>query len=173
MKKIRNDLYFRLLDEAEEKMQSGVQSGCYVEGLLNNSKELAMSRTEIGFVQPEITCWYHVLINLAFSFLATSIMDAGAETSASFIQNLVLCFLTYPECLKKAQEEIDTVVGIHRLPTWDDYEDLPYLKALIDEVRYSAVRVIFHLLIPLIISSIVSEHCCHWEYLIWLLKIFQ
>jgi hypothetical protein len=62
-------------------------------------------------------------------------MDAGAETSASFMQNLVLCFLTYPKCLKKAQEEIDTVIGPSRMPTLDDYDNLPYLRALVDEVR--------------------------------------
>jgi len=62
------------------------------------------------------------------------LMDAGVETSTSFIQNIVLAFLTYPECQKKAQEEMDRVVGGARMPTLEDYEELPYLRAFVEEV---------------------------------------
>ncbi len=35
---------------------------------------------------------------------------------------------------KKAQEEIDRVVGRERLPDYSDRESLPYLDALLEEV---------------------------------------
>lgn len=40
----------------------------------------------------------------------------------------------YPEAQKKAQEEIDRVVGSDRLPTLADRENMPYIQALIKEV---------------------------------------
>lgn len=46
----------------------------------------------------------------------------------------------YPEAQKKAQQEIDLVVGNDRLPVANDYEQLPYVRALMSEVyRFSPV----------------------------------
>ena len=40
----------------------------------------------------------------------------------------------YPEVYKKAQAEIDRVVGRERLPDFDDREHLPYLECVVKEV---------------------------------------
>lgn len=46
----------------------------------------------------------------------------------------------HPEVAKKAQAELDTVVGNDRLPTFADREYLPYLDALCKEVlRWNTV----------------------------------
>lgn len=43
----------------------------------------------------------------------------------------------YPEVHRKAQEEIDRVIGLERLPTFDDRHSLPYLDCVLKEVyRY-------------------------------------
>jgi hypothetical protein len=39
-----------------------------------------------------------------------------------------------PECFKKAQEEIDRVVGPGRLPDFSDREKLPYTECVVKEV---------------------------------------
>jgi hypothetical protein len=39
-----------------------------------------------------------------------------------------MAMLLYPEALKKAQKEIDAVVGTDRLPTMSDRKNLPYSK---------------------------------------------
>ena len=39
----------------------------------------------------------------------------------------------YPEIQKKAQAEIDTVVGSHPLPDFEDHPSLPYVNAIIKE----------------------------------------
>jgi cytochrome P450 len=41
---------------------------------------------------------------------------------------------TYPEVQKKAQAELDRIVGLGRLPDFSDREDLIYVKALITEL---------------------------------------
>ena len=42
--------------------------------------------------------------------------------------------ITYPEYMRKAQEELDQVVGRDRLPTFKDREKLPYVRAVVSEV---------------------------------------
>ena len=38
-----------------------------------------------------------------------------------------------PEILRKAQKEIDSVVGNSRLPTFSDRPNLPYVNAIVSE----------------------------------------
>ena len=40
----------------------------------------------------------------------------------------------YPDAQRRAQAEIDAVVGNERLPTMFDRESLPYIDALVKEV---------------------------------------
>lgn len=63
------------------------------------------------------------------------LMDGGVETSASYIQTFVLALACYPACQDKAQTEIDRVIGCERIPTLEDLDNLPYLRALIKEVE--------------------------------------
>jgi cytochrome P450 len=42
--------------------------------------------------------------------------------------------MLYPEVQRKAQEEIDKVIGNDRLPTMADQASLPYLGAVVKEV---------------------------------------
>ena len=46
--------------------------------------------------------------------------------------------LVYPEITTRIQEELDSVVGRDRLPTFDDERSLPYLVAFIKEVTRRA-----------------------------------
>lgn len=39
----------------------------------------------------------------------------------------------YPEIQKRAQAELDAVIGPHRLPEFSDRPSLPYVNALIKE----------------------------------------
>ncbi len=39
----------------------------------------------------------------------------------------------YPDVQKRAQEEIDRVVGTGRMPTFEDREQLPYVDAILKE----------------------------------------
>ena len=46
----------------------------------------------------------------------------------------LLAMAMYPDVQKKAQSELDMVVGIERLPEFSDLSSLPYLNALIKEL---------------------------------------
>ena len=45
----------------------------------------------------------------------------------------VLAMIAYPEIQKRAQEQLDLVVGRFRLPTFADAPNLPYIQALVKE----------------------------------------
>ena len=43
----------------------------------------------------------------------------------------MVAMIAYPETQKKAQEELDEVVGRERLPSFNDYDNLPYIRAMV------------------------------------------
>ena len=47
--------------------------------------------------------------------------------------NFIAAMAMYPEVQKKAQEEIDRVVGKNRLPDFSDQDSLPYVNAVVKE----------------------------------------
>ena len=51
--------------------------------------------------------------------------------------------LHYPDVYRKAQEEIDRVIGNERLPDLTDRHSLPYLEALVMEL-YRCVLLYFY-----------------------------
>lgn len=60
---------------------------------------------------------------------------AGSETSAGVLTWWTQAMLLYPEAQASAQQELDAVVGRDRVPSFDDYERLPYIRAMVKEVR--------------------------------------
>ena len=49
------------------------------------------------------------------------------------IMSILLALLLHPDVQRKAQEEIDRVIGKDTLPTFSDMDSLPYVKALCAE----------------------------------------
>lgn len=58
----------------------------------------------------------------------------GTYQSISTTLVFFLAMASHPEVQKKAQAEIDAVVGKNRLPTVSDKGKMPYVRALITEV---------------------------------------
>jgi cytochrome P450 len=48
--------------------------------------------------------------------------------------SLFLALIQYPDVRKRAQAELDNVLGRDRLPTFDDRQRLPYIDALCKEL---------------------------------------
>ncbi|XP_053380504.1 cytochrome P450 1A1-like isoform X2 [Mercenaria mercenaria] len=64
-------------------------------------------------------------------------VPTGLITTLSTLSNLFLCLLNHPNCQRKAQEELNKVVGNKRLPSLDDRRNCPFLEALVMEtLRY-------------------------------------
>ena len=55
----------------------------------------------------------------------------------------VVAMLHYPDVMRKAQAELDRVVGADRLPGYEDRDRLPYVKALINEtLRWRPIAIL-------------------------------
>ncbi|KAF9475163.1 cytochrome P450 [Pholiota conissans] len=59
---------------------------------------------------------------------------AGADTTTSALGTFIYAMATHPTVQKKAQEELDRIVGADRLPNFDDEASLPYVQAILREV---------------------------------------
>ncbi|KAF7346416.1 O-methylsterigmatocystin oxidoreductase [Mycena sanguinolenta] len=59
---------------------------------------------------------------------------AGADTTVSALATFFLAMAIHPDIQKKAQTEIDAVVGTHRLPEFEDRPSLPFVEAVFREV---------------------------------------
>ncbi|KLO17671.1 cytochrome P450 [Schizopora paradoxa] len=65
---------------------------------------------------------------------------AGSDTSVSTLSAFMLAMVLFPEVQKKAQAEVDSIVGSQRLPTFADKEDMPYVFAVMKEtLRWHSV----------------------------------
>ncbi|KAF9053352.1 cytochrome P450 [Panaeolus papilionaceus] len=95
---------------------------------------------ELGFTDAQI------------SYAAAAPFNAGVGTSLASMEIFLMAMLHHPEAMKKAQEEIDRVVGPTVLPEFDDVPRLPYVMALIHEtMRWRPI-------IPLgIAHSVISD----------------
>lgn len=64
---------------------------------------------------------------------AASLYGGGADTTVSTLAFFYLAMSLFPDVQRKAQAEIDSVVGQHRLPSFADYDKLPYVGAVVKE----------------------------------------
>lgn len=97
--------------------------------------------TDAGTAKPCFTRTFYLnnpekagIDDLAAAYTYGGLIEAGSETTATTLNNFVLCMLLFPEVQARAQQEIDAVVGSGRLPTWGDEQNLPYVRSVIKEV---------------------------------------
>jgi cytochrome P450 len=77
------------------------------------------------------------------AYLSGSLLEAGADTTACTLVGFVQAMLVFPEVQEKAQEELDKVIGSSRLPTIDDMESLPYIRACVKEtIRWMPTTIL-------------------------------
>lgn len=62
---------------------------------------------------------------------ANTLYGAGVDTTSSTLRAIFLAISVYVEVQKRAQKEIDKIVGVSRLPRLEDRADLPYINAVI------------------------------------------
>lgn len=65
--------------------------------------------------------------------VASGVLGAATETTTSTLHSFLLAIAANPDILKRAQTEIDSVVGRGRLPGFSDRSSLPYITAIVKE----------------------------------------
>jgi cytochrome P450 len=70
---------------------------------------------------------------LQAAFLAGSMIEAGSETTSAALNTAILYLSANLEVQRKAQSELDKVVGNSRTPSFSDESSLPYIRAMVKE----------------------------------------
>ena len=106
--------------------------GSFLDGILDQQEKLSLTRNQLNF-------------------LCGVIMEGGSDTSSSTILAFIQAMIKFPHVQKKAQQQIDTIVGEGRSPIWSDYPDLPYVAMVVKEtMRWRPIT-------PLSIPHALSE----------------
>ncbi|PKS11704.1 hypothetical protein jhhlp_001692 [Lomentospora prolificans] len=118
-------LYTELMNEVKEKVAKGTSPECFASHLLEQQQSLGLTDLELAYT-------------------AGSPFGAGVETSAGSLASFILACVKFgPQFIPKAQAELDRVVGSDRLPTFDDLNDLEYIRAIASEtLRWRPVAVL-------------------------------
>ncbi|KAH7311488.1 cytochrome P450 oxidoreductase OrdA-like protein [Stachybotrys elegans] len=69
----------------------------------------------------------------AIKWSVAALYGGGADTTVSSLTSFILAMVMCPEIQRRAQEELDNVVGSLTLPQPEDRDRLPYINALVKE----------------------------------------
>ncbi|KAH7332899.1 cytochrome P450 [Rhizoctonia solani] len=121
--KIGHDMRLRYANETFDMVFDQVRNGLiehpsYVSGLLESKGGQNASEEDVYLIK----------------WTAASLFTAGSTTTASIVNSFFMMSALYPEIAKKAQAEIDSVVGRERIPSLQDRSSLPYIDAMVQEV---------------------------------------
>jgi cytochrome P450 len=116
-------VYMRLWNKLKEETDAGTARDCFCKTFYLNDP----SKQGID--------------DLLAAYQCGSMVEAGSETTSTTLNNFILAMILFPAAQKKAQEELDRVIGRDRLPEFDDEADLPFCRALVKEtLRWRAVN---------------------------------
>lgn len=108
-------------DMVKDKFNNGTAVPCFVSTCLElNATSSATGKGDVLTEQLIKDC-------------AAVAYAAGADTTVSTLTTFFLAMTLHPEAQKRAQAELDVVVG-DRLPTFADKDSLPYVTAVMKEV---------------------------------------
>ncbi|KAK3935641.1 O-methylsterigmatocystin oxidoreductase [Diplogelasinospora grovesii] len=114
MHKREKVLYLSHWLKAKEEAAAGTIKRCFCE-------DLAATQKKEGFADDQA------------AYIAGTLLEAGSDTTSSTLYGFVQAMLLFPDVQKKAQQDIDRVVGSGRLPTMEDEPDLQYIRAIVKE----------------------------------------
>ncbi|KGQ10461.1 O-methylsterigmatocystin oxidoreductase [Beauveria bassiana D1-5] len=140
----------------QEQMQKGTHRPSYVSSILET--DTANSDDDQGSFDagPPVRPTEESDIK----YTAATMYGAGVETSTSTLEAFALAMVLFPDVQRKAQQEIDSVVGPDRLPSPQDRARLPYTSNLVTELlRWWPV-------LPMGVVHTAQEDIMYRDYLI-------
>ncbi|KAJ9373960.1 hypothetical protein DTO282E5_1316 [Paecilomyces variotii] len=125
-RRMAENLHYKAKDAYTDCCRSALQGSCW------NWSHEAQRRSEAKELPWEEVC-----------YSIGELYVAGIHTTKMVLEHFIEPSITHPEMVRKAQEELDSVVGTERLPAFDDMDHLPYIKAVISELlRWRTISTI-------------------------------
>ncbi|KPI42002.1 O-methylsterigmatocystin oxido [Cyphellophora attinorum] len=107
-------LYFSLMQQSKRQMQKDDAKECFLARLIKDQEKSGLSDEHIAY-------------------LGGTLMEAGSDTTASTLLSFLLAMANHPDVLRRCQEEVDALCGVVRSPAIDDLDQLPYVRAVMNE----------------------------------------
>jgi cytochrome P450 len=107
-------LYAGMVNKVKDRRQQRGRKDSLVDRVLDQQEKLNLTEHEV---------W----------FLAGVAMEGGSDTSSASILCFMKAMTCFPDVQKRAQTEIDRVIGNDRTPMWSDYDSLPYVSQVVKE----------------------------------------
>ncbi|KAI0294613.1 cytochrome P450 [Multifurca ochricompacta] len=111
----RYDIFLRLFDRVRADIATGGDRPSFSASLLRNYDRYRLSEHEM-------------------TILSGQMYIAGFETTSTALMWWTIAMVAFPQVQRRAQAELDAVVGRSRLPTFTDAPHLPYVRAVVREV---------------------------------------
>ncbi|KIJ31421.1 hypothetical protein M422DRAFT_185980, partial [Sphaerobolus stellatus SS14] len=137
-----NELPFQATKAA---MLQGTADGCFVTSHLEHLRTLKEGPAD----QEEV-----------IKNTAGAVFAGGSDTTANTMTTFILAMALFPEVQKKAQAELDNLLGEVRLVEFEDEPNLPYTSAICKEILR------WHPLLPQGVAHATSEDDVVGEYFI-------
>jgi cytochrome P450 len=122
-----NGLHLSLLNRVRRRRESEGKKDCMMDSLLDQEEKLGINEHQL-------------------CLLGGICLEGGSDTSACVIIDFIQAMTKWNHVLKRAQQEIDSVVGEDRTPVWSDYARLPYTATIVKETQ--RWRPVLPLVIP-------------------------
>nr|UPH69770.1 putative cytochrome p450 protein [Neofusicoccum parvum] len=113
---LMRDLYGEVLEKVRQRRQQGINKGSLMDKVLDQQSKYNFNDHQLAF-------------------FGGTLMEGGSDTSSSLVLAIIQAMTQYPEVQKRAQAEIDSVVGFDRSPRWSDFSKLPYINMIIKEAH--------------------------------------
>ncbi|KAG1854460.1 cytochrome P450 [Suillus subalutaceus] len=111
------------LDVVRRQMREGTAGPSFTKFILEHQKQYQLEDKELAYI-------------------AGGMFAAGSDTSASAITFMMMAAAIHTDAQARVQEELDSVVGRTRLPTFDDQEVLPQVTAfMLESMRWRPVSL--------------------------------
>jgi len=118
----------------KERMRDGSALPCFCTTLLDELHERC-SADKKGAEQTDPQRDFDI------RWTANSMYSASIDTTMTTVSHFLLAMMLHPDVLAKVQQEMDTVVGAGRLPTFSDRAALPFLECVMSETLRWGVPV--------------------------------
>ncbi|KAF7333345.1 Cytochrome P450 [Mycena venus] len=113
--RIHDAMFQGLFNEVRDRIAQDDQSSSFCADLLEKKDRHGLNERESAWA-------------------AGMLYIGGAETTSGALAWFIFAMLSFPEVQRRAQKELDAIIGRSRMPTFADYDSLPYMRALIKEV---------------------------------------
>ncbi|KAF8908139.1 cytochrome P450 [Gymnopilus junonius] len=123
-KKKMEEFVDRPYEFMKNSMKSGTHKASFCSNLLEDESIKAVDNFEFDL-----------------KWSANSMYSASIDTTITTVSHFILAMMMHTDAQRKAQEELDRVVGTERLPTFADRASLPFVECVFKESLRWAVPV--------------------------------